>query len=55
MRCRLFNLVEWKVSVYLIVECDFVWKEVSVWIGGLVDKSLRKIYIFDMVFGVFIK
>ncbi|XP_037583675.1 kinesin-like protein KIF11 [Cebus imitator] len=51
VRCRPFNLSERKASAHSIVECDPVRKEVSVRTGGLADKSSRKTYTFDMVFG----
>ncbi|XP_057362061.1 kinesin-like protein KIF11 isoform X2 [Manis pentadactyla] len=46
-----FNLAERKFSAHSVVECDHVRKEVSVRTGGLADKSSRKTYTFDMVFG----
>lgn len=51
MRCRPFNLAERKANAHSVVECDHVRKEVSVRTGGLADKSSRKTYTFDMVFG----
>ncbi|XP_004583416.2 kinesin-like protein KIF11 [Ochotona princeps] len=51
VRCRPFNTAEKKVNAHSVVECDHVRKEVSVRTGGLVDKSSRKTYTFDMVFG----
>ncbi|XP_053063501.1 kinesin-like protein KIF11 isoform X2 [Acinonyx jubatus] len=51
VRCRPFNLAERKASAHSVVECDHVRKEVSVRTGGLADKSSRKTYTFDMVFG----
>ncbi|KAM4839125.1 kinesin-like protein KIF11 [Urocitellus parryii] len=51
VRCRPFNLAERKVNAHSVVECDHVRKEVSVRTGGLADKSSRKTYTFDMVFG----
>lgn len=51
VRCRPFNLAERKASAVPVVECDHVRKEVSVRTGGLNDKSSRKTYTFDMVFG----
>uniref|UniRef100_A0A2K6V0M6 Kinesin family member 11 n=1 Tax=Saimiri boliviensis boliviensis TaxID=39432 RepID=A0A2K6V0M6_SAIBB len=51
VRCRPFNSSERKASAHSIVECDPVRKEVSVRTGGLADKSSRKTYTFDMVFG----
>ncbi|MBZ3876113.1 Kinesin-like protein KIF11, partial [Sciurus carolinensis] len=46
-----FNLAERKANAHSVVECDHVRKEVSVRTGGLTDKSSRKTYTFDMVFG----
>ena len=51
VRCRPFNLAERKANAHLVTEHDHVWKEVSVRTGGLADKSSRKTYTFDMVFG----
>uniref|UniRef100_A0A8C7BU23 Kinesin-like protein n=1 Tax=Neovison vison TaxID=452646 RepID=A0A8C7BU23_NEOVI len=51
VRCRPFNLAERKANAHSVVECDHVRKEVSVRTGGLADKSSRKTYTFDMVFG----
>ncbi|XP_076981543.1 kinesin-like protein KIF11 [Tamandua tetradactyla] len=51
VRCRPFNLAERKVNAYSVVECDHVRKEISIRTGGLTDKSSRKTYTFDMVFG----
>uniref|UniRef100_A0A5F9CW42 Kinesin-like protein KIF11 n=1 Tax=Oryctolagus cuniculus TaxID=9986 RepID=A0A5F9CW42_RABIT len=51
VRCRPFNLAERKANAHSVVECDNVRKEVSVRTGGLADKSSRKTYTFDMVFG----
>ncbi|KAG8523562.1 Kinesin-like protein KIF11 [Galemys pyrenaicus] len=51
VRCRPFNLAERKASALSVVECDHARKEVSVRTGGLNDKSSRKTYTFDMVFG----
>ncbi|XP_057593320.1 kinesin-like protein KIF11 isoform X1 [Hippopotamus amphibius kiboko] len=51
VRCRPFNLAERKANAHSVVECDHIRKEVSVRTGGLVDKSSRKTYTFDMVFG----
>ncbi|XP_019494546.1 PREDICTED: kinesin-like protein KIF11 [Hipposideros armiger] len=51
VRCRPFNLAERKASAHSVVECDHIRKEVSVRTGGLADKSSRKTYTFDMVFG----
>lgn len=51
VRCRPFNLAERKANAHSVVECDQTRKEVSVRTGGLADKSSRKTYTFDMVFG----
>ncbi|KAM5236685.1 kinesin-like protein KIF11 [Ctenodactylus gundi] len=51
VRCRPFNLAERKANAHSVVECDHVRKEVSVGTGGPADKSSRKTYTFDMVFG----
>ncbi|XP_006733941.1 kinesin-like protein KIF11 [Leptonychotes weddellii] len=51
MSGRPFNLAERKANAHSVVECDHVRKEVSVRTGGLADKSSRKTYTFDMVFG----
>nr|XP_035934971.1 kinesin-like protein KIF11 isoform X1 [Halichoerus grypus] len=51
VRCRPFNLAERKANAHSVVDCDHVRKEVSVRTGGLADKSSRKTYTFDMVFG----
>uniref|UniRef100_A0A8C9DLE3 Kinesin family member 11 n=1 Tax=Prolemur simus TaxID=1328070 RepID=A0A8C9DLE3_PROSS len=51
VRCRPFNLTERKANAHSVIECDHVRKEVSVRTGGLADKSSRKTYTFDMVFG----
>ncbi|XP_004607423.2 kinesin-like protein KIF11 [Sorex araneus] len=51
VRCRPFNSAERKASALSVVECDHIRKEVSVRTGGLTDKSSRKTYTFDMVFG----
>ncbi|KAB0398309.1 hypothetical protein E2I00_001537, partial [Balaenoptera physalus] len=51
VRCRPFNLAERKANAHSVVECDHIRKEVSVRTGGLADKSSRKTYTFDMVFG----
>ncbi|XP_061692987.1 kinesin-like protein KIF11 [Syngnathoides biaculeatus] len=50
VRCRPFNTVERKSS-YNIIDCDPSRKEVLVKTGGVVDKSSKKTYTFDMVFG----
>ncbi|XP_066211760.1 kinesin-like protein KIF11 isoform X1 [Saccopteryx leptura] len=51
VRCRPLNLTERKANAHSVVECDRVKKEVSVRTGGLADKSSRKTFTFDMVFG----
>ncbi|KAM5236473.1 kinesin-like protein KIF11 [Ctenodactylus gundi] len=51
VRCRPFNLAERKAKAHSVVECDHLRKEVSVGTGGPADKSSRKTYTFDMVFG----
>ncbi|KAM6185524.1 kinesin-like protein KIF11 [Rhynchocyon petersi] len=51
VRCRPFNLAERKANAHSVVECDQVRKEISVRTAGLADKSSRKTYTFDMVFG----
>ncbi|XP_051002357.1 kinesin-like protein KIF11 [Acomys russatus] len=51
VRCRPFNLAERKANAHSVVECDHARKEVSVRTAGLTDKSSRKTYTFDMVFG----
>uniref|UniRef100_A0A8C0AWF0 Kinesin-like protein n=1 Tax=Buteo japonicus TaxID=224669 RepID=A0A8C0AWF0_9AVES len=38
-------------SSYAVVDCDQARKEVSVRTGGVADKTSRKTYTFDMVFG----
>ncbi|KFO83572.1 Kinesin-like KIF11, partial [Buceros rhinoceros silvestris] len=48
---RPFNASERKASSYAVVDCDQVRKEVSVRTGGVTDKTSRKTYTFDMVFG----
>ncbi|MEQ2191080.1 hypothetical protein XENOCAPTIV_020355, partial [Xenoophorus captivus] len=45
-----FNTVERKSS-YGVIDCDQTRKEVVVRTGGMNDKSSRKTYTFDMVFG----
>ncbi|XP_047207186.1 kinesin-like protein KIF11 isoform X2 [Girardinichthys multiradiatus] len=50
VRCRPFNTVERKSS-YGVIDCDQTRKEVAVRTGGMNDKSSRKTYTFDMVFG----
>ncbi|XP_038199858.1 kinesin-like protein KIF11 [Arvicola amphibius] len=51
VRCRPFNLAERKANAHSVVECDNARKEVSVRTAGLTDKTSRKTYTFDMVFG----
>ncbi|CAH6961886.1 kinesin-like protein KIF11 isoform X1 [Phodopus roborovskii] len=51
VRCRPFNLAERKANAHSVVECDHARKEVSVRTAGLTDKTSRKTYTFDMVFG----
>ncbi|XP_038143374.1 kinesin-like protein KIF11 isoform X1 [Cyprinodon tularosa] len=50
VRCRPFNTVERKSS-HNVIDCDQTRKEVAVKTGGINDKSSRKTYTFDMVFG----
>ncbi|CAL8297877.1 unnamed protein product [Merluccius merluccius] len=50
VRCRPFNAME-KKSCPGLVDCDPSRKEVTVKNGGLNDKTTRKTYTFDMVFG----
>ncbi|XP_036591588.1 kinesin-like protein KIF11 [Trichosurus vulpecula] len=51
VRCRPFNLSERKANAHPVVDCDSFRKEISVRTGGITDKSTRKTYTFDMVFG----
>ncbi|XP_005144111.2 kinesin-like protein KIF11 [Melopsittacus undulatus] len=51
VRCRPFNASERKAGSYPVVDCDQARKEVSVRTGGVTDKTSRKTYTFDMVFG----
>ncbi|KAG1972872.1 P-loop containing nucleoside triphosphate hydrolases superfamily protein [Pimephales promelas] len=51
VRCRPFNTVERKSASHTVVECDQNKKELTVRTGGATDKSSRKTYTFDMVFG----
>uniref|UniRef100_A0A8C9F7D2 Kinesin family member 11 n=1 Tax=Pavo cristatus TaxID=9049 RepID=A0A8C9F7D2_PAVCR len=51
VRCRPFNASERKANSYAVVDCDQARKEVSVRTGGFTDKTLKKTYTFDMVFG----
>uniref|UniRef100_A0A663M8C2 Kinesin family member 11 n=1 Tax=Athene cunicularia TaxID=194338 RepID=A0A663M8C2_ATHCN len=48
---RPFNASERKGNSYAVVDCDQARKEVSVRTGGVTDKTSRKTYTFDMVFG----
>uniref|UniRef100_A0A3Q2P1B0 Kinesin family member 11 n=1 Tax=Fundulus heteroclitus TaxID=8078 RepID=A0A3Q2P1B0_FUNHE len=50
VRCRPFNTMERKSS-HGVIDCDQTRKEVLVRTGGPNDKSSRKTYTFDMVFG----
>ncbi|XP_068423351.1 kinesin-like protein KIF11 [Clinocottus analis] len=50
VRCRPFNTMERKSS-YGVMDCDHSRKEVMVKTGGMSDKTARKTYTFDMVFG----
>ncbi|KAF4084385.1 hypothetical protein AMELA_G00128400 [Ameiurus melas] len=51
VRCRPFNAVERKSNAYGVVDCDSNRKEVTVRTGSTNDKTARKMYTFDMVFG----
>uniref|UniRef100_A0A8C8R9C9 Kinesin family member 11 n=1 Tax=Pelusios castaneus TaxID=367368 RepID=A0A8C8R9C9_9SAUR len=51
VRCRPFNVSERKANSHAVVDCDHSRKEVSVRTGGVNDKTARKTYTFDMVFG----
>uniref|UniRef100_F7FGI6 Kinesin-like protein n=1 Tax=Monodelphis domestica TaxID=13616 RepID=F7FGI6_MONDO len=51
VRCRPFNLSERKANAHSVVDCDSIRKEISVRTGGMTDKTTRKTYTFDMVFG----
>ncbi|KAG9268420.1 kinesin-like protein KIF11 [Astyanax mexicanus] len=51
VRCRPFNAVERKSNSHGVIECDQTRKEVLVRTGGVTDKTSRKTYTFDMVFG----
>uniref|UniRef100_A0A8D0GD80 Kinesin motor domain-containing protein n=1 Tax=Sphenodon punctatus TaxID=8508 RepID=A0A8D0GD80_SPHPU len=48
---RPFNASERKANSYAVVDCDHAKKEVAVRTGVTTDKSSRKTYTFDMVFG----
>ncbi|XP_066549118.1 kinesin-like protein KIF11 [Amia ocellicauda] len=51
VRCRPFNTVERKSASHAVVDCDAARKELLVRTGVVGDKSARKTYTFDMVFG----
>uniref|UniRef100_A0A8C3RP43 Kinesin-like protein n=1 Tax=Chelydra serpentina TaxID=8475 RepID=A0A8C3RP43_CHESE len=51
VRCRPFNVSERKANSYAVVDCEHARKEVSIRTGGVTDKTARKTYTFDMVFG----
>ncbi|XP_017560407.1 kinesin-like protein KIF11 [Pygocentrus nattereri] len=51
VRCRPFNAVERKSNSHGVIECDQNRKEVTIRTGGVNDKTARKMYTFDMVFG----
>ncbi|KYO42298.1 kinesin-like protein KIF11 isoform X1 [Alligator mississippiensis] len=51
VRCRPFNTSERKANSFAVVDCDQGRKEVSIRTGGVTDKTSRKTYTFDMVFG----
>lgn len=51
VRCRPFNASERKSGSHGVVDCDQTRREVTVRTGGVTDKSARKTYTFDMVFG----
>ncbi|XP_070608485.1 kinesin-like protein KIF11 [Erythrolamprus reginae] len=55
VRCRPFNVSERKANSYSVVECDHGRKEVIVRTGGMADKTSKKTYTFDMVFGALAK
>uniref|UniRef100_A0A8D0GFF4 Kinesin motor domain-containing protein n=1 Tax=Sphenodon punctatus TaxID=8508 RepID=A0A8D0GFF4_SPHPU len=48
---RPFNTSERKANSYAVVDCDHARKEVAFRTGVMTDKSSRKTYTFDMVFG----
>ncbi|XP_032416779.1 kinesin-like protein KIF11 [Xiphophorus hellerii] len=50
VRCRPFNTMEHRSS-HGVIDCDQSRNEVLVRTGGVNDKSSRKTYTFDMVFG----
>ncbi|GAA6067439.1 kinesin-like protein KIF11 isoform X2, partial [Tachysurus ichikawai] len=47
-----FNAVEHRSNSHGVVDCDSNRKEVTVYTGGVMDKTSRKMYTFDMVFGL---
>ncbi|CAI5774769.1 KIF11 [Podarcis lilfordi] len=51
VRCRPFNAAERKSNSYSVVECENGRKEISVRTGGVMDKTTKKTYTFDLVFG----
>uniref|UniRef100_A0ACB8F9B3 Uncharacterized protein n=2 Tax=Sphaerodactylus townsendi TaxID=933632 RepID=A0ACB8F9B3_9SAUR len=51
VRSRPFSIAERKANSYSVVECENARKEVVVRAGGITDKTARKTYTFDMVFG----
>ncbi|XP_008113545.1 kinesin-like protein KIF11 [Anolis carolinensis] len=51
VRCRPFNTSERKSNSYSVVECEHARKEITVRAGSVNDKTSRKTYTFDMVFG----
>ncbi|KFO70975.1 Kinesin-like KIF11, partial [Cuculus canorus] len=48
---RPFSASERKTNSHSVVDCDQARKEVSVRVGGVTDKTSKKTYTFDMVFG----
>lgn len=42
VRCRPFNFAEQKANAHSVVECDRVWKEVSVQTGGPGGQKLKE-------------
>ncbi|KAL8185743.1 UNVERIFIED_CONTAM: hypothetical protein K2H54_057450 [Gekko kuhli] len=51
VRCRPFSMAERKGDSYSVVECEHARKEVVIRTGRITDKTARKTYTFDMVFG----
>ncbi|XP_042315195.1 LOW QUALITY PROTEIN: kinesin-like protein KIF11 [Sceloporus undulatus] len=51
VRCRPFNASERKANSYAVIDCEHARKEITVRTGGVTDKTSRKTYTFDMVFG----